>query len=182
MHSLPIEVIMAIVIVDLPIDIDNKEEPERRTGFGESWWFIACDCDDHYAEIVDEIVAISSVAQVRELAYMENTAGESAISRAAPESKEILRCSLRFLGRFEIKTEMALPESLAPEGVAIFEAIDFGYPDDALEDGIDVFLKFFPDQNLYDSEVRKRSLMLCVQTLYLTFHLLSFPDDSSSRT
>lgn len=158
MYSLPIEVIMAIVLVDLPIDLDNKDDPELRPGFGHSWWFIACDCDDHYTQVVDEIVGMCSVAQVRELAFMENSAGESLISRAAPESMEILHCSLRFLGRFEIKSEMIVS---VPEGVTIFEALDFGYPDEVLADGIDVFLKFFTDRSLYEAEVRNPSSKTC---------------------
>ncbi|KAL7570341.1 hypothetical protein ACA910_017184 [Epithemia clementina (nom. ined.)] len=185
MHSLPIEVIMALVLVDLPIDIDNKDAPERRPGFGESWWFIACDCDDHYTEVVDEIVGICSVAQVRELAYMENSAGESLISRAAPESKEILQCSLRFLGRFEIKSEMPVPESSAPDGITLFEALDFGYPDDAIPDGIDVFLKFFPDRMLYDAEtiaVRQLEFDFSLVEEVFAFDISGFGDEVFDET
>ena len=185
MNSLPLDVILAIVLVDLPIDIDNKETPEKRTGFGESWWFITCDCDDHYVEVVDQIVGICSVAQVRELACMENSAGESLLGRAAPESKEILQCSLRFLGRFEIRSELALSEDAAPDGVTLFEAVDFGYPDDALVDGIDVFLKFFPNNILYTSEVRSTfhlrgnqsiqssQSLYCRRPLYVSWTLIS---------
>mmetsp|Transcript_3197 Transcript_3197/g.6699 ORF Transcript_3197/g.6699 Transcript_3197/m.6699 type:complete len:1762 (+) Transcript_3197:192-5477(+) len=154
MQYLPIELIMALLLVDLPIDIDNKDRPERREGFGESWWFIACECDDHYFELVDEIVSICSVSQVRELAYMKNSAGESLIELAAPESREVLQCALRYLGRFEIRSELPLGDS-APAGMSIFQAVDFGYSEDGLDEGIDVYLKFFPNRSQYDAETNQ---------------------------
>lgn len=145
---------MAIVLSDLPIEIDNKDSPKQRDGFGASWWFIACDTDDHYIEIVDEVVSMCSVEQIRELAYMKNPAGDTLVSMAAPECKEILQSSLRYIGRFEVK-EVAIADSLA-SGITVFEAVDYGYTEDGLEDGIDVYLKFFSDKATYETEVSSK--------------------------
>jgi hypothetical protein len=58
MAMMPEEVIFAIVLVDLPADVDDKGGVKVRQGLGDSWWFLACESDDHYFEIVQEVVGV----------------------------------------------------------------------------------------------------------------------------
>jgi hypothetical protein len=60
MQMLPREVILALVLVDLPIDLDQKGVGIR-DGFGGSWWYLSCECDDHYVDVVEEAICPSSV-------------------------------------------------------------------------------------------------------------------------
>ena len=64
MQLMPDEGILAIALVDLPIDIDDKDGIKVREEFGRSWWFLACECDDHHVDIVQEIVAICTFQQI----------------------------------------------------------------------------------------------------------------------
>ena len=54
MQLMPDEVILAIALADLPMDIDDKQCTKIRKKYGGSWWFLACECDDHYLDIVKE--------------------------------------------------------------------------------------------------------------------------------
>eukprot|EP00978_Attheya_sp_CCMP212_P014915 scaffold38298_cov49-Attheya_sp.AAC.1 len=69
------EVILALVLVDLPVDLDEKTGVKVREGYGGSWWFLACDCDDEHVDIV--------------LEGCTSRDNGSVISRATPNCKQV---------------------------------------------------------------------------------------------
>ena len=126
MQGLPEEIILALALVDLPIDLDDKEGVKVRQGFGGSWWFLTCDCDDQYVAVVREIVSICTFQQVRELCFLKASNGiETVLSRATPRCRLALTQALRFVGRFEFVGKAALHTD-ASVGLREFDALDFG--------------------------------------------------------
>lgn len=103
MEMMPPEVILALVLVDLPFDLDERGElSDIKDGYGFSWRYIACDCDDEHVDIVGEVLSMCSYHQTRELCFMRGggtSSGGSIISRATPKVKDRLRRALRFIGR-----------------------------------------------------------------------------------
>ena len=152
---MPEEVILAIALVDLPFDIDSKDEIQTiRDGFGGSWWYLACECDDHYSDIVQEIVLLCSFQQIRELCFMKGGSSnqtDTVLSRATPKCKDILTHALRFLGRFEFVG--STPVRAEPDiGMKEFEALDFAYTH-ANEEGRRVLLRCFATIGPYKDAV-----------------------------
>lgn len=153
MQMLPVEVILAIALVDLPIDLDSKISVESQDSKGASWWYLACESDDHFVKVVDEIVSMCNYAQVRELCFMESHNGSSVIARATPKCQVILQKGLRFLGRFEFVGQSALLADPS-RGIKIFDAIDFGPSQDPYEVSRRVILKCYSDETVFSVEVR----------------------------
>jgi hypothetical protein len=153
MQMLPREVILALVLVDLPISLDQKVDVEVRDGFGGSWWYLACECDDHYVDVVEEVVSILSYPQVREACFMPGGSDESLISRATPKCRNVLQRALRFVGRFEFLGNKQSQTDDA-RGLKVFEALDFGTKSHPIPDGRRVLLKCFAREDVYLKEVR----------------------------
>ena len=154
-QMMPEEVILALVLVDLPIDLDEKAGIKVREGFGGSWCFLTCECDDHYADVVEEVISICSYPQVRELCFASsgpNGSGGAVITRATPICRLALRRALRFVGRFEFIGSAALETDVAL-GLKVFEALDFGTEDDSFEDGRRVLLRCYSREKSYLDEV-----------------------------
>jgi hypothetical protein len=156
MEMMPREVILALVLVDLPIDLDEKSGVKVREGFGGSWCYLTCECDDHYTDVVEEVISICSYPQVRELCFAKcgpNANGGSVIARATPSCRLALRKALRFVGRFEFLGTAALHTDISL-GLKIFEALDFGTEGDDFEDGRRVLLRCYSREKSYLQEVR----------------------------
>lgn len=152
---MPEEVILALVLVDLPIDLDEKAGIKVREGFGGSWCFLTCECDDHYLDVVEEVISICSYPQVRELCFANSgpdETGGAVITRATPKCSLALRRALRFVGRFEFLGSAALETDVAL-GLKVFEALDFGTGDEYFEDGRRVLLRCYSRENAYLQEV-----------------------------
>jgi ankyrin repeat protein len=155
MQLMPEEVILAIALVDLPVDIDDKDgikvrEIKVREEHGGSWWYLACECDDHYVDIVEQIVSICTFQQVRELCFMKGGSRQhkgTVISRATPECHDVLTQALRFLGRYEFVGNSALFSDPAI-GLEEFDALDFGGTP-AYEEGRRVVLKCYSMQESF---------------------------------
>eukprot|EP00980_Cylindrotheca_fusiformis_P008855 scaffold1888_cov120-Cylindrotheca_fusiformis.AAC.25 len=125
---MPEEVILAIALSDLHIDINDKEGKQVRPEYGGSWWFLTCECDDHYVEIVQELVSMCSFQQVRLLCLMEGGSVQNkgtVISRATPKCREVLSQAIRFMGRFEFVGNAPL-YSDPDVGLKAFDGLDFG--------------------------------------------------------
>jgi ankyrin repeat protein len=150
LNGLQSEVITAIVLLDLPIDLDG-EGIKYRESFGGSWWYINCDCDDKYAEIVDEILELCEYEQKRALCFIKNKASESLISRATPECRKRLRKSLRFAGRYEFVG--SADKTGVPKNIKVFEAIDFGAEENYGDDGRKIILMYYEDRDHYIRDV-----------------------------
>jgi Protein kinase domain len=165
MQLLPRQVIMAIAIVDLPIDLDRKDSPQLRDGHGGSLWYLACDTDDHYADVVEEIVSICSFAQVREMCFMSGPGGEPLITRATKRCMAIMQKSLRFLSRFEFISTSPIysDQSL---GIKMFDALDFGTDLQPFDEGRPIILKCYSDEEVFAQEIQ------LVGNLELDFSLL----------
>lgn len=158
---MPEEVIISIALVDLPFDIDEKDNLKHREGFGESWWFLVCECDDHYVAIVQEIILVCTFRQVRELCFMERGSSQyrdAVLSRATPKCQQVLKHALRFLGRFEFIGDTAVKGDPSI-GLKVFEALDF---DGAIgnEEGRRVTLKCYSMAGPFNEEVSRGQFML----------------------
>lgn len=155
MQQMPREVILALALVDLPLDLDDKDGVKVRDGFGGSWWFLTCECDDHHVDIVQEVISICSYSQIRELCFMKggpNRSGGPVISCATPKCRVELRKSLRFVGRFEFLGSSAL-RSDSSLGLKVFEALDFGTEESPIRDGRRMLLYCYGTETSYRDEV-----------------------------
>ncbi len=166
MQLMPEEVILAIALVDLPFDIDDKDTIRLREEHGGSWWFLVCECDDHYVDIVQQIVMICTFHQIRELCFANSQAGQhkdTVISRATPKCKQVLKHALRFLGRFEFLGDSPLKVD-SSIGLKIFDALDFADAE-GNEEGRRVILKCY---SLADSFTRAVSSHQCLVQYHLS--------------
>mmetsp|Transcript_28825 Transcript_28825/g.44045 ORF Transcript_28825/g.44045 Transcript_28825/m.44045 type:complete len:1325 (+) Transcript_28825:3-3977(+) len=93
-NEMPKEVIIAIALVDSPVELTKKEGAKIKEGFGGSWCFLTCESDDQYSDIVEEIISICTYDHLHELCFMKNESGVPMISRATPLCREILQRSL----------------------------------------------------------------------------------------
>jgi len=128
MQLMPDEVILAIALADLHIDLDGGNVTRTRQNFGGSWWFLTCECDDHYVDIVRNLVSMCSFEQVRLLCLMEGGPSKNrgtVISRATPKCREVLSQAIRFLGRFEFVGKTPLYSDV-DKRIKVFDAFDFG--------------------------------------------------------
>jgi hypothetical protein len=158
MQLIPDEVILAIALVDLPFDIEDKEALKISEELGASWWFLVCECDDHYFEIVANVLSICSFQQRRALGFMEGPSSEhkgTVLSRATPKCRQLLTQGLRFVGRFEFVGNSAHYADPAI-GLREFEALDFGGLSENAngEDGRKVTLKCYTMKEPFLVEVR----------------------------
>lgn len=156
MQMLPREVILALVLVDLPINLDRGDDTILREGFGASWWYLTCECDDYYVDIVEEVVTLCSFAQVRALCFFKDGTTDTLLARATPKCKSVLSRSLRFVGRFEF-VDRAPVYSDASVGVKEYNALDFGTHIDPAPDGRRVVLKCFTREDSFRHEVSEAS-------------------------
>ena len=141
---MPEEVILAMALVDLPFDIDDKDIIKLRDDHGGSWWFLVCECDDHYVDIVQQILMICTFQQVRELCFAKRGSKQqqdTVISRATPKCKVVLSHALRYLGRFEFLGDAPL-EVDTTSGLRVFDAMDFADAE-GNEEGRRVILKCY---------------------------------------
>lgn len=144
LQRMPEEVILSIALVDLPFDIEDKNTMTLLERHGGSWWFLACECDDHYVHIVQQIVLLCSFKQVRELCFAmcgPSHTRDSVISRATPKCKQVLEHALRFLGRFEFLSDSPLQED-SSIGLQVFDALDFANMEEN-DEGRRVILKCY---------------------------------------
>lgn len=151
MHGAPKEVLLAMVLVDLPFDLDDIDFNGRgsRDGSGASWVFLTCECDDAYLDVVEEVLFLCSYAQSRELCFFDMGSGDTLLARATPKCRTVLQRSLRFLGRFEFVSA----KSVDAPAFRLFDAIDFGTRDFPIPDGKRVVLKCYIDRDLFELEV-----------------------------
>jgi len=152
---MPPEVILAIALVDLPFDIDDKHLLMTRDDGGSSWWFLACECDDHYVDVVQQIVMICTTQQVQLLCSMKGGSKnqqQSVLSRATPKCKQVLQYAQRFMGRFEIIGDGPL-ECDESDGVTVFEALDYMDSENDDSDGRRVILKCYANDEAFSQIV-----------------------------
>jgi hypothetical protein len=148
---MPEEVILAIALVDLPINIDDKDRVLVQKGRGGSWYFLTCESDDHMIDIVRDIVSVCSFQQLRELCFMtDDSSGHTVIARATPKCREVLSQALRFLGRFEFIGDGPI-YSNPKTGFKTFDALDFGGKD--IEEGKRVILECYEDEEEFEQRV-----------------------------
>ena len=146
------ELILALVLVDLPIDLDRQNDMQVREGFGASWWYIACECDDFYSDIVGEVVSLCTYSQVEALSMWTNKSQGLLLERATPKSSAILSSVLRFAGRFEIVGSGPSFEDFA-HSIEEYNAVDYGPFNDPLVDGRRVLLRCFTSESNFRNEV-----------------------------
>lgn len=151
-HFASSELILAIVLVDLPIELDSKESVQVRDRQGSSWWYLVCESDDHFVGVVEEVVLMCSYGQIRELCFMEGYHGETLIARATPKCRAALQKGLRFLGRFEFIGQSALLADPS-RGIKLFDAIDYGPTRSPFDVGKRVVLKCYADEATFLDEV-----------------------------
>ncbi len=149
MVMMPEEVILAIALVDLPINIDDREGIKVFKDRGQSWSFLTCDCDDHMVHVVEEILSICSFQQLQELCFWKEDGSEqTVVDRATPKCREVMNQALRFLGRFEFLGEGPLFSDMQT-GFKAFDALDFG----ANEEGKPVLLECYLNEFDFENRV-----------------------------
>jgi len=152
MVMMPEEVILGIALVDLPINIDDRDGIRVYKDRGQSWAFLTGDCDDHMVHVVEEILSICSFQQLQELCFWKEDGSEqNVLDRATPKCQEAMNRALRFLGRFEFLGEGPLFSDMQT-GFKAFDALDFG----GNEEGKPVLLECY--QNELDFENRVYSM------------------------
>jgi len=154
LNSAQHEIILAIAIVDLPIDLGAKEAAIMRNGFGASWWYLLCESDDMYVDVVKEILLLCSYPQKVALSLTqggERYEGRVAVTCATPKCKSELRRSLRFCGRFEF-VGGETKTRVYTQHIQTFDAIDYGNRDGPKRDGKRVSLLCYTDANTYIRE------------------------------
>ena len=156
MNNLQREIILAISIIDLPIDLGTRQEAILRNGFGSSWWFLVCESDDRYVDIVAEILSMCSHPQKTALCLIRGAhtgTNKSAISCATSRCKMALMGSLRFLGRFEFTGDDQTID-MTSKSAKQFRAIDFGAPEKPFDDGRKVMIRCYVNDVEYIKENR----------------------------
>lgn len=146
------EVIMAIALLDLPIDLDSTDNQNvmNRKGCGGSWWYLNCECDDAHIDIVNAILDLCDYQQKRALCFAKNAKGRTLLRRATPKCKEVLRKALRFVGRYEFVGNSA---AKSDDGPKIFEALDFGDEKDPIDEGQKVLLHYYGNEINFSEDV-----------------------------
>ena len=154
MKRLPLEIILELVIADLPFHLDDKACANLKNG-GHSWWFLACECNDRYLDVVEELVAICTYQQVHALCFMtQSDSRATLVSSASPECKEFLTVSLLFVGRFEFLDSAYSSEYTVSDDIKRFEALDYGQEDSPNEKGRRVTLYCYTQEEMYIKQVR----------------------------
>ena len=145
---LPREVILAFVLVDLPINLDTTDATLPKHGFGASWWYLVCECDDYYINIVQDVISLCTFPQIRSLCLLRNGIGDVLLARATPKCKSVLDSVLRIVGRFEfVESSPIFTDTLL--GVDVFNALDFGSQLDPIRDGKSVTLHCFMSEHSF---------------------------------
>jgi hypothetical protein len=144
------EIILAISIIDLPIDLGAEGRAILRDGFGASWSYLICESNDLHVDVVKEILALCSHPQKEALSLAiakHSCEGRTVAACATPLCKEELRRSLMFLRRFEI---LGGQKNHAFSWHAKkFDAIDYGAIDDPIQKGKKVTLVYYADAKSY---------------------------------
>ena len=102
-NSLQSDIILAITIIDLPIDLEVKECAILRDGFGASWSYLICESNDMHVGVVRQILELCSQPQKEALSLAIARGKRKTVTECAtPLCKDELRKSILFLGRFVI--------------------------------------------------------------------------------
>lgn len=153
MQRMPEEVILALVLVDLRFDLQSST-PAVQADYGKNWWFLVCDCDDEYHDVVKKVLLKCSYYEAIALCFMEGGASSnrwSVISRATPKCKSELQKVLRFAGRYEFVGGPQLSDSF--KGLTVYDAFDFGSYNNPREEKQKVTLKCYSREQPYKDEV-----------------------------
>ena len=161
---LPNEVILALVLVDLPINLDAADDSFPKAGFGSSWWYLVCECDDYHVKIVHEVVSLCTFPQIRSLCLMENGSGDVLLTRATPKCRSVLNSVLRIVGRFEfVDSSPIFTDTLL--GIDAFNALDFGSHLDPILEGKSVILKCYTSEEIFLTDVSLSAADDCLRLL-----------------
>lgn len=152
MQSPSREVILALAIVDLPINLDQPNDTRIKQDFGASWWYLTCECDDFYVDIVEEIISLCTFQQVRALSLWKNGSPDSLMARATPQCRNILSSAMRFVGKYEFIESSPIYSDTAV-GLMEFNVLDYGELDNPLVEGRRVVLKCFTREDAFQNEV-----------------------------
>lgn len=110
-NSLQHEIILAISIIDLPIDLGAVNgDAVMREGYGASWWYLLCESNDEYVGVVQNILSMCSRPQkvalclARQIVQADDIdrSSKTVISCATPLCELELRKRCLFWNRFEI--------------------------------------------------------------------------------
>eukprot|EP00571_Detonula_confervacea_P002606 CAMPEP_0172321962 /NCGR_PEP_ID=MMETSP1058-20130122/44726_1 /TAXON_ID=83371 /ORGANISM="Detonula confervacea, Strain CCMP 353" /LENGTH=1322 /DNA_ID=CAMNT_0013037589 /DNA_START=174 /DNA_END=4139 /DNA_ORIENTATION=+ len=182
MNSLQHEIILAIAIIDLPINLGAKGGTTLRNVFGASWWYLLCESHDMYAGVIKDVISLCSHPQ--KIALCLTTAGSRhdsrvAVNCATPLCKLELRRSLLFYGRLElVGGEKKI--DVFTHHVHKFDAIDYGIHKDLIQDEKKVSLVSYTDAQIY----RKDAVHLqhCRLDSDLFEEISHFPVEDSEAT
>ncbi len=165
------EVILAICIIDLPIDLGSANGVAvMREGYGSSWWYLVCESNDEYVGVVHDILSLCSRPQkvalclAKKVVQNDNTDcgsrhNRTVVSSATPRCGLELRKHCLFWNRFEIVDETT---EINHAFMHKFDAIDHGgtqYDDPIVPDeGKRVSLYCYTDAKSYIKDVKNLPL------------------------
>jgi len=147
----PPDVVFEMVLADLPFDIDRKHEIVPRNNHGASWWYLVCDCDDTYVNVVEQVLSFCTLTQIRALSALAKSNGEKLLDRATPLCQHVLQSSVRFIGRYEFDKENPV-YSDPGRGLTIYDGLDYGDSEEAYPDGIPVVLRCYESQVVFEKD------------------------------
>lgn len=184
------DIILCIVLVDFPIDIKRTDVVQLKKGYGESWWYLTCDCDDYFIDIVKDVIAMCTFHQLRFLCFMKRSKvktkmtpnknkeydkGYTLLSRATPKCREALRRAMRLIGRYEFIGNTSSSSSRTSESKTsstsnkvLFDALDFGDEIHPIPLGKPVLLICYSNYDFFCNEVRALCLILFVLSFFGT--------------
>ena len=186
----PREVVLAIVILDLPIILNEKSSVLLKEGFGASWWYLNCDCDDFYVDVVEDVLSLCSFTQVRTMCFInrhdirsdsitDKSSTITLLSRATPKCRAALEASLRFVGQYEFIDSIPV-ENHSSIGLQIFDAIDYGTSDYPIPNGKRVQLSCYSNYETFLDEVCSKAGMYFFFHVFLVLtYFTSFVDSIS---
>ena len=120
-HGLATDIVLELLLVDLPIRLEDRACRTPTDG-GASLWFLVCECNDRYLNVLETLVSMCSYQQVYELAFSTRDESRTTlITSATPQCAEFLTVSLLFVGRFEF---LAYAPIEATPDVKTFDALD----------------------------------------------------------
>ena len=148
---------MALVLLDLPFDLDDRGLKDgSKDGYGFNWIYLVSNGGTRYTEVIEKVLSLCSNRQIRELCFLRyndrSNTSLSAISLAPAEIKDIMRKSLRFLGRFEFVSSDPLFVD-AKIGLTIFDAMDFGSNRMSHQTPNRVLLRCYGDEDIFLDDV-----------------------------
>lgn len=145
-HDLPNSLIKSLLLSDMPIEFEFNESKTSMLGevsekhHGGSWWFIACQCNEKYLDIIEEILERTTHAQILALARSMKSSDEQVrvIDVASERLRSLFSSMLRFHGRYELLPEEPMTFDGYDGDIEEYHACDHGFVESDMRNNLDL--------------------------------------------